>query len=301
MTILVGYPTNRRAKAVLSLAGMLARSSGDDVVVCTTLPIPWVPGVARDDPRFRTYAQELADTSLAHAREDMPGDVSVRFTTIHAKSAPTGLLEAAEQSNASTIVVGSAMGLVERVTVSSVADRLLHSSPIPVAVATRGFRAGGGRVKRVTLGFTGGPQSGVLIAAAQALAEQLGADLRLASLVVDLSPPETARFRTAGNAVIAEWTETILAGAKKAASPDEEAGRKAPEIVIGYGDTWEEALDDIDWEPGDLLVIGSSDAGPTARVFLGSRATQILRHTPVPIIAVPRAAASELSDELSQQ
>ena len=36
MTILVGYPTNRRAKAVLSLAGMLARSSGEDVVVCTT-------------------------------------------------------------------------------------------------------------------------------------------------------------------------------------------------------------------------------------------------------------------------
>ena len=35
MTILVGYPTNRRAK-VLSLAGMLARSSGEDVVVCTT-------------------------------------------------------------------------------------------------------------------------------------------------------------------------------------------------------------------------------------------------------------------------
>jgi nucleotide-binding universal stress UspA family protein len=301
VTILVGYPTNRRAKAVLNLAGMLARSSGDDIVVCTVLPIPWVPGVARDDPKFRTYAQELADTALAHAREDMPGDVTARFTTIHAKSAPTGLLEAAEQCNAGTIVVGSAMGVVERVTVSSIADRLLHSSPIPVAVSTRGFRAGGDRVKRVTLGFTGGPQGGVLIAAAQALADQLGADLRLASFAVQLSPPETARFRTEGNVVIAEWTETILAAAKKDAAPGEGADRKAPEIVIGYGDDWEEALDDIDWAPGDLLVIGSSDAAPAARVFLGSRATQVLRHTPVPIIAVPRAAASELSDDLSQQ
>jgi nucleotide-binding universal stress UspA family protein len=297
VTILVGYPTNRRAKAVLNLAGMLARSSGDDVVVCTALPIPWVPGVARDDPRFRTYAQELADTSLAHAREDMPDDMSARFTTIHAKSSPAGLLEAAEQCNASMIVVGSAMGLVERVTVSSVADRLLHSSPIPVAVATRGFRAGDAKVKRVTLGFTGGPQSGGLIVAAQALAEQLGADLRLASLAVHLSPPETARFRTDGNAVIAEWTKTILTAAGKGAQPDDEAGRKAPEIVVGYGDDWDDALDDIDWEPGDLLVIGSSDSGPTARVFLGSRATQILRHTPVPVIAVPRAAAGELSQQ----
>jgi nucleotide-binding universal stress UspA family protein len=291
VTILVGYPTNRRAKAVLSLAAMLARSSGDDVVVCTAVPIPWVPGVARDDPKFRTYAQELADNSLAHAREDMPDDVSARFTTIHAKSAPAGLLEAAEQCNAATIVVGSAMGLVERVTVSSVADRLLHSSPIPVAVATRGFRAGDANVKRVTLGFTGGPQSGGLIVAAQAMAEQLGANLRLASLAVHLSPPETARFRTEGGAVIAEWTKTILASAKNAVAPEEEADRKAPEIVVGYGDDWEDAIDDIDWEPGDLLIIGSSDTGPTAQVFLGSRATKILRHAPVPIIAVPRAAA----------
>ena len=29
MTILVGYPINRRARAVLSLAAMLARSSGE--------------------------------------------------------------------------------------------------------------------------------------------------------------------------------------------------------------------------------------------------------------------------------
>jgi nucleotide-binding universal stress UspA family protein len=270
---------------------MLARSSGDDIVVCTTLPIPWVPGVARDDPRFRTYAQELADTALAHAREDMPDDVSVRFTTINAKSAPTGLLEAAEQCEASMIVVGSAMGLVERVTVSSVADRLLHSSPIPVAVSPRGFRAGEHRVKRVTLGVTGGPQSRMLITAAQALADQFGADLRLASLAVHLSPPETARFRAEGNAVIAEWAEAILSATMKDVQPDE-ADRQAPEIVVGYGDDWDDALDDIDWEPGDLLIIGSSDSAPTARVFLGSRATQILRHTTVPVITVPRGPSS---------
>ena len=33
MTILVGYPINRRAKAVLSMAEMLARSSGEELVV----------------------------------------------------------------------------------------------------------------------------------------------------------------------------------------------------------------------------------------------------------------------------
>jgi hypothetical protein len=51
MTIVVGYPTNRRAKAVLSLAGMLARSSGEDVVVCAVVWNPEVPGMVRKIPR----------------------------------------------------------------------------------------------------------------------------------------------------------------------------------------------------------------------------------------------------------
>jgi hypothetical protein len=63
----------------------------------------------------------------------------VQFTRIDARSIPSGLVHAAEQRGASTIVVGSAMGRIEYITVSSIADRLLHSSPIPVAVATRGF------------------------------------------------------------------------------------------------------------------------------------------------------------------
>jgi nucleotide-binding universal stress UspA family protein len=38
-------------------------------------------------------------------------------------------------------------------------------------------------------------------------------------------------------------------------------------------------------------VIGSSESGPVARVFLGSRAAKIIRHTPVPVVIVPRDAA----------
>jgi universal stress protein family protein len=52
----------------------------------------------------------------------------------------------------------------------------------------------------------------------------------------------------------------------------------------------------IEWEPGDILLIGSSDAGPAPRVFLGAHATKILRHTPVPVIAVPRAAAQNIGE-----
>ena len=36
-----------------------------------------------------------------------------------------------------------------------------------------------------------------------------------------------------------------------------------------------------------MLVVGSSSVGPIARVFLGSRATKIVQHSPVPVVLVP--------------
>jgi nucleotide-binding universal stress UspA family protein len=93
------------------------------------------------------------------------------------------------------------------------------------------------------------------------------------------------------------WAKVIRSEAAMAVQADAATAYRDPEIAIGQGDDWEDALDDIDWAPGDLLVVGSSEAGPLARVFLGSQATKIIRHTPVPVIALARAAATELAEE----
>jgi nucleotide-binding universal stress UspA family protein len=61
------------------------------------------------------------------------------------------------------------------------------------------------------------------------------------------------------------------------------------ELVIGHGESWEEAIDDIEWSDGDVLAVGSSSIGPVARVFLGSRASKIVRNSPVPVVVVPRS------------
>ena len=60
------------------------------------------------------------------------------------------------------------------------------------------------------------------------------------------------------------------------------------ETVIGTGAGWDESMSSIDWLPDELLVLGSSTLGPIARVFLGSRATKLIRHSPVPVVVVPR-------------
>ena len=39
--------------------------------------------------------------------------------------------------------------------------------------------------------------------------------------------------------------------------------------------------------PWPTLVVGSSSGGALARVFLGSNATRVVRHSPVPVVVVP--------------
>jgi nucleotide-binding universal stress UspA family protein len=60
------------------------------------------------------------------------------------------------------------------------------------------------------------------------------------------------------------------------------------DIVVGSGANWQEAVDAVPWQAGDMLVLGSGAAGQTARVFLGSAASKILRHASVPVMIVPR-------------
>ena len=143
------------------------------------------------------------------------------------------------------------------------------------------------------MALTGDKESGVLLRAAETLATEFGAQLRLVSFAVQLSPPETARFRTEGAAVTAEWTENIRSAAQEALDAERKLGKQGlePSVVIGHGEDWKEAFEDVEWLPGDVLVVGSSDSGPVARVFLGSRANKIVRHSPVPVLGVPRTAA----------
>jgi nucleotide-binding universal stress UspA family protein len=150
----------------------------------------------------------------------------------------------------------------------------------------------------VTVAYTGSEQSDLLLGAAAVLARRLGAAIRLASFAVQPAPPVTARFRTESADVVAEWRANIQTTARRVL--DRDSARKqpdadGPDVVVGQGNDWEAALNDVDWQDGDLLVIGSSESGPVARVFLGSRAAKIIRHAPVPVLVVPRGTAQQLS------
>jgi nucleotide-binding universal stress UspA family protein len=283
MTMVVAFAPDGRGRAVLHLAAMLARSGDEDLVVCAVVPSPWPPSPAKVDAEYQAYLQGTAENALSRARARLPADIRSSFEVVHARSAPAGLLEVAERVDASLIIVGSAAdGGSGMVSLGSTSSRLLHSSHVPVALAPRGFRVGeGARVARVTVAFGGSHED--LVVATASVAARIGTSLRVASFAVRPRPPYTSGVgREADDSMTEQWVAEISQAARAVVPED-------AEFVVGYGEDWGEALEDIEWREGDVVVVGSSSIGPIARVFLGSRATKIVRHSPVPAVVVPRA------------
>lgn len=299
MTMIVGYAPDERGKAALHLAAMLARSADDDLVVTSVVPAPWIPGMAKVDAEYREYLDEAAAEALERAREYLPGDVPATFVSHSSRSAPAGLLELAEEHAANVIVLGSSShGPFGHIVLGSVTDRLVHSSPVTLALAPRGYRCKPDqKVVRATAAYGGSVSADDLVVAAATVAARTGASLRIASFAVWARPAYTTTLGTdSEDGVLDEWTATMERAARSAVTAVEGLSAVPPvETVVGRGASWGEALDDIGWDEGDVLVVGSSELGPVAQVFLGSRATKILRHSPAPTFVVPRSRAETLA------
>jgi nucleotide-binding universal stress UspA family protein len=299
MSILAAVRPDERDPTALHLGGVVARSTGEELVVCTVVPTSWPAGVGRIDAEYQEYLDRLAQETLDRARAGCPADVRAGYVAAHARSVPAGLLEVATLRDASMIVVGSSSaGAPGHVTVGSVAEWLLHSSPLPLALAPRGYMSRPDAVvTRVTAAFGGAPGSADLVVAAGRVAAQVGASLRIASFAVRPRTPLTAGIGSrAEDEVVREWVR----GAEEA---QQDALRQVADLpvaphglatVVGYGHDWAQALEDVEWRDGDALVVGSSTVGPLARVFLGSRGSKIIRHAPVPVVVVPRGAVADL-------
>ena len=300
MTLVAGVPLDGRSDVALQLAELLARSAGDEVALCTVVREPWPPSPARVDAEYRAELDDTAARVLEEASAQMPPDVPVRTVVHNARSTPAGLLEVAEREAATAIVVGSSSaGAFGRVALGSVSGRLMHSSPVPVALPPRGYRcAPTDRVRRVTAAYGGTEDADRLVVAAAEVASRVGASFRIASFAVRSRPALTSGVGTGPEAaMVKQWADEIETAGRAALDrvshlPD------VPDLldaVVGYGQRWEDALEDVEWDDGDVLVVGSSSTRPVAQVFLGSNASKIVRNSPVPVVVVPGRTVAEIT------
>lgn len=300
MTILVGYLSDRGGRGALDLGAQLARSDGSDLVVVSVVAAGWsIPSPAKVDAEYIEWAKSqgeaAASTAAAYLASAAP-DVTSNCVWVPGKSVASALVDACHTYDADVLVLGSSTdGRHGQVVVGSTADRLLHSAPVALALAPRGYRASpGSRISRVTCSFAGDELSIDVLGLTAELSQRVGASLRVATFGVrgrTMYPPEVGLHPE--DEVLQSWFEQTkatqdMALAKLAANgvlPSDTS------TVIATGRGWTEALDDAPWKADEVLVVGSSSASLLSRVFLGSRATKIVRHSPVPVIVVPAAVA----------
>jgi nucleotide-binding universal stress UspA family protein len=295
MTIIAGFSASRQGSAPLNLAAQLARTTGEKVIAAAVVERTLPVGVDPIEDEYRGYLASRATESLQRVVDQLPGHLDISVTVHQSTSVPNGLMELANEHSADLVVVGSSSsGLLGRIALGTVTERLVYTSRVPVAIAPRGYPSDPGPVRRLTVAYGGAADGGGLIAAAAELATQWGARLRIASFTVR---PFTmfggSIERSAEELVVQQWTHrTMEAAIKQLDDARTRVSNPDVDVVIGTGNEWREAVDDIAWEPGDVLLLGSGAAGPLAQVFLGTAASKILRHAPVPVMILPRQHTS---------
>lgn len=282
MRFLVGYTATVAGADALALGARLAQSPGAELDIVLVLNAGDRATLTPADPGYDSFLNDLAEEWLRTARALVPAGISVHTHLEHADSFTQGLLTAAERLHADVIVVGAARhGLLGRFAIGSVAGGLLHSSPIPVALAPEGTRLLGSvkSVSRITCAMgTRAGATGVLTAGIR-LALTADAPLRLVSLVALDRPGDSA----AATQLAAEHAQTVLDYATEQLVDEVKVTAS-----VASGHSIEHAVQALDWDRAELCIVGSSRLAQPNRLFLGSTAAKMLRELPVPLIVVPR-------------
>ena len=278
MRYVVGYqPDERGADAVaLGVAIARAQSAQLDLMLVLGENAPYVaanPEGSRVNPE-----EQYVITAQRTALGMVPDDVKAEFHVRQGNSFAAVLIEAAVEFEAALIVVGAASnGLFKRYSVGSVANSLLHASPIPVALAPRGYQRTE-PIQRLTA-FVGHRQGAdAAVDVALVASRRRNVPLRLVSLVELDERGEHGENVNAAH----RHANTVLAVAAKRLPEGHEAT-----VEVAHGRSFEEAVDSIDWLDGELVIIGSSRLAQKRRLFIGSTANKILRALPVPMVVVP--------------
>lgn len=249
--------------------------------------------LASDSPRPRRVANRAFEDYLHQDSQALLARLRSSFSdeTVEVRSVPNtltahGLHELAETESARLIVVGSKhTGRAGRVLIGSTAERLLHGSPCPVAVAPKGHAQHSSTEPSVIgCGYDSSESAKEALEAACRVAAATGARLRVIRVFEPLTYEVLPGSMAMGGLVV--HNDTLRANAlveleAAVAGIDAEAqfvdGEAVHILVRGS-------------ERPDLLIVGSRGYGPLRSVLVGGVASRIVREAACPVIVSPRGA-----------
>ncbi|MGC0415493.1 universal stress protein [Embleya sp. AB8] len=296
MRIVVGCQPEPRGQDALALGMVLARQLGAGVLLAHVRP-PASPGagVGAVDAEWRAFLREQAHRLLDDAEARLCGwapDLPVERAITSNRGSGRGLARIAEKHGAALVVLGPAPGgRAARVAVGSTADQLLHGSPVPVALAPRGFADHPpARIARCTIAWQRDPNTSGVLGCGAEFARRLDADLRLLTLVL-----RPVRLYSGKQHQAAE--HQVLRAAREQARQDLGAAIADLDVSVdgetAEGDDVRTALDTVTWAD-DLLICASSTVGPVKRVFVGDVSHKIVRNARTPVMVLPRGVRATI-------
>lgn len=294
--IIVGVDESPGSADAIALASSLAGMTGATLMLVNVFPYDDHPSRAVNAEYEAILRQD--STELLERLREANGDESVE---IHASPNPSpahGLHVLAEKLDAGLIVVGSThTGRVGRVLPGSTAERLLHGSPCPVAVAPKNYAHETPPAQHIIgCGFDGSPAAQRALDIAHRLAAASGARLRI---VRGFRPhaynaPPQKGVPMGGISYNDHLLDRSSAELEEAIAKLD--GDPAGEPFFAVGDpavVLTDASDEL-----DLLVLGSRGYGPLHSVLVGGVAGRVVREAACPVIVVPRKAAEAKDDAL---
>ena len=289
MRYVVGITMDRRGRDAVSLALTLAQSTLTSHPVELDLVhvirgVPPEQAESKPEREFQKLCLEEAQKWLAKTHDLIPKTIHSTTSVHFADSMAAGLIDKATSRPCDLVVVGAAShGPLRRFTVGSVANALLHSSPVPVALAPSGYLPPS-RLTRLTcaLGMRTGAEVALNIATQSSVIHDVS--LRLISLIALDARSEDA-----------ERADAARDHAKKLLLRASQSVADATEVMVdvAHGRSIESAIEKLTWDDGEIVLIGSSRLAQKRSIFLGTTANKMLRSLPVPMVVVPRYAAPE--------
>ena len=284
--IAAGVDGYREGRDAATLAAMIARAAGAELMLVAVHPNPMVVLPAEIG---WTGMRKEAERVLRQTRDDVaPG---ARIVVETDWSVPRALERVVQREHRDLLVVGSSRhGPEGSVCIGSRTRQLLSNSRCALAVAPRGLaEQPARRLTRVGVGYDGAPESEAALALAGSLALRAGATLQVWG-VVDDSVPMVGWKPVLQERVLAMWEELlepqVAVLLERARNASEATGAELAEVDVRRGrpaDALVELCDQV-----DLLVIGSRRWGGAARVLLGGTGEALMHRASAAVLVVPR-------------
>ena len=287
MRYIIGYAPNKHGEEAVALASALASTQDAELRIVHVLDKPAPADAAFVEERaVQETRAGWAGERLSEALRLVPDAVPATAEVVYADSVAEGLIDAARESEAALIVVSAvAHGPLKRFTIGSVANALLHASPVPVALVPAGYERPS-NITRMTAAIGSREGAHTLLEVTVAAAVRRQVPLRLLSLVaLDFDDAADRDFalraaRTHARTVLDEAVASV-------------GKRTEVTAEVAEGSTIENAVESLPWNEGEIVIIGSSRLAEHRKIFMGNTANKLLRALPVPLIVLPRVVHDE--------